>query len=122
MEHFSIRTMLVSMAGFCTGVVMIVNRISEHRRIRSMVSYDPPLQASSSIWGTCHLWRRVIFPSANWRICFTADPENIKAVRATQFHSFGEAKKEFHNESPQQPGSLQGRSLRGGPRERPALP
>ncbi|RFU72447.1 cytochrome p450 [Trichoderma arundinaceum] len=53
------------------------------------------------------LWRDSFFGSVNsWtcemrvlnqRICFTADPENIKAMLATQFHDFGKGER-FHEE------------------------
>ncbi|PNP58109.1 hypothetical protein THARTR1_02267 [Trichoderma harzianum] len=54
---------------------------------------------------TFELWRDVLFSQfwtiemrvLNERVCFTADPENIKAVLATQFQDFGKGKR-FHDE------------------------
>lgn len=51
------------------------------------------------------LWRDVFFSNSwtcemrilNQRVCFTADPENIKAMLATQFHDFGKGE-QFHRE------------------------
>lgn len=51
------------------------------------------------------LWRDDFFAESwtcemrvlNQRICFTADPDNIKAILATQFHDFGKGA-QFHEE------------------------
>ncbi|KAL6690339.1 cytochrome P450 [Trichoderma pleuroticola] len=118
LEKFSITRFFLSTVGVWTAV-FIVGRIREHQKIKSLGSYGPalkpllPLGLDFVYYGaratlrqqTFELWRDVLFSQfwtiemrvLNERVCFTADPENIKAVLATQFQDFGKGKR-FHDE------------------------
>ncbi|PTB64110.1 cytochrome P450 [Trichoderma citrinoviride] len=95
-----------------------INRIREHRKIKSIGNYGHTLQPrlpfgldfiyygvrSTIAHKNLELWRDIFFGGAssspspsytcemrilNERVVLTADPENVKAMLATQFHDFG---------------------------------
>ncbi|KAL7930885.1 cytochrome P450 [Trichoderma chlorosporum] len=117
-ENVSLKT--ISLASVVIwAAVMTINRIQERRRVKRLGSYGPSLKPllpfgldfvyhgvrSTIDQQNLELWRDVFFSQfwtiemrvLNERICFTADPENIKATLATQFHDFGKGK-QFHDE------------------------
>ncbi|ODA76588.1 hypothetical protein RJ55_07858 [Drechmeria coniospora] len=120
LEHASLRS--VSAILF-VGLLLwtAACRLDEHRRIKRLGNYGVTL-TSYLPWGldflargvratmrqeNLELWREVFFAKAGiWtsesrvvgqRIVFTADPENIKAMLATQFADFGKGEP-FHRE------------------------
>lgn len=118
LEHVSIKKLSIALVGI-GAFLMTISRIREHRRIKRLGNYGPSLQSrlpfaldfvyygirSTIAHKNMELWRDVFFSNSwtcemrilNQRVCFTADPENIKAMLATQFHDFGKGE-QFHRE------------------------
>ncbi|OTA06438.1 Cytochrome P450 CYP2 subfamily [Trichoderma parareesei] len=110
-HHVSIKAIcLVTLALWVAR--MTINRIREHRKIKSMGNYGHALQPrlpfgidfiyygvrSTIAHKNLELWRDIFFANGtytcemrilNERVVLTVDPDNIKAVLATQFHDFG---------------------------------
>ncbi|TFB06368.1 Cytochrome P450 52A1 [Trichoderma ghanense] len=113
-QHVSIKAFaLVTLVTWTA--LMTINRIREHRKIKSIGNYAHTLQPrlpfgldfiyygirSTIAHKNLELWRDIFFANStyttytcemrvlNERVIFTVDPENVKAVLATQFHDFG---------------------------------
>ncbi|KAL7807645.1 cytochrome P450 [Trichoderma gracile] len=110
-QHVSVKAIcLVILALWAAR--MTINRIREHRKIKSMGNYGNTLHPrlpfgidfvyygirSTIAHKNLELWRDIFFASGiytcemrvlNERIVLTVDPDNVKAVLATQFHDFG---------------------------------
>ncbi|UKZ78024.1 hypothetical protein TrVFT333_005758 [Trichoderma virens FT-333] len=117
-ENASIKTIPLATV-VVWAALMTIGRIQEHRKIKSLGNYGPSLKPllpfgldflyhgirSTIAQQNLELWRDVFFSQfwtiemriLNERVCFTGDPENIKAMLATQFHDFGKGKR-FHEE------------------------
>lgn len=120
LEHVSLRT-IVGFALFALVSRWVVSRILEHVKIKRMGYYAKsyptyaPLgldfiykTVKSALVNENHLfWRDQLFKANDaWtvesrilgvRILFTAEPENIKAILATQFSDFGKGEP-FHKD------------------------
>ncbi|KJZ79132.1 hypothetical protein HIM_01283 [Hirsutella minnesotensis 3608] len=120
LERISVKS--VSIFLLVTFVLRVaITRINEHLRIKRLGNYAPqiksrvPLGLDVIYWSIYHFrrmqvfnhWRDDYFQAnnsytvetrvVNKRLIFTADPENIKAILATQFSDFGKGK-DFHQE------------------------
>ncbi|KAL7942335.1 cytochrome P450 [Trichoderma barbatum] len=118
LENVSLKTIPLAMVVLWVAL-MTISRIQEHRKIKSLGSYGPslkpllPFGLDFIYYGVraaidqknLELWRDVFFGKfwtiemrvLNQRVLFTADPENIKAMLATQFHDFGKGP-QFYDE------------------------
>jgi cytochrome P450 len=119
-EHLTVKSVSIVSATSLT-LWVVISRVDEHRRIRRLGNYGPtvhlywPLGLDfiyRSIKATLNHdnlehWRKNVFMAvgswtcetriANQRVVFTADPENIKAILATQFGDYGKGEP-FHGE------------------------
>jgi cytochrome P450 len=120
LEHFSFKAAAI-ISGTSLVLWYIAKRLDEHRRITRLGNYGPTFKTtwplgldfvrdavkSTIAHKNLEQWRDVMFAKVNsWtgetrildqRIVFTADPENLKAILATQFADYGKGKP-FHSE------------------------
>ncbi|KFA76367.1 hypothetical protein S40288_07123 [Stachybotrys chartarum IBT 40288] len=121
LEHLSFRSLSIfSVAAL--ALWLIAHRVDEHRRIRRLGNYGPTLRTKwplgldfiiASVRATLRHdnlehWRKHMVQDVggswtcegrilNQRVAFTADPDNIKAILATQFSDYGKGEP-FHDE------------------------
>lgn len=119
LEHASVKGILVWLVGSFI-VYLTVNRVIEEIKIRRLGSHGPPMRSSlpfgiDMIYRTVkatiahknlEIWMSHFERTGGWtvegrmltrRIVLTADPENIKALLATQFSDYGKGEP-FHRE------------------------
>ncbi|GJN72923.1 cytochrome P450 52A11 [Purpureocillium lilacinum] len=119
LEHASAKSVSIFLI-FAYVLWTVLARINEYRSIKRLGNHGPAVP-SYMPWGldfmakgiratmaqkNLELWRDDFFKDDGWtrearivgqRIIFTADPENVKAMLATQFNDFGKGKP-FHEE------------------------
>ncbi|KAF4510503.1 hypothetical protein G6O67_002383 [Ophiocordyceps sinensis] len=120
LEHVSIKSAAFLIL-FALAVRLLLARVDEHRRIKRLGNHGPAVKTYAPLGidfifqslrayrrnKTPEFWRDQLFgPRGVWtietrivnqRVVFTADPENMKAMLATQFADYGKGEG-FHQE------------------------